>query len=216
MMDGHGHSSARTKAGASSRGHRVNKGSEDYETTACSVCRFYYKEGMRKCGICGRQETLREPLVGAHACPLCSQSAEGIGAGLPIPQRVRTAIRCRGSGLRMGSGDCQPMALPNGQVYCKKFIFDNSFVLAADADAEAVLAAEGSKGDLSNSNATEDDDNDSVVSVNSRSDSQTMSSQRKYELLTATHWSDLSKVYFSCPISGDNFSLDTIRQVFIT
>lgn len=121
------------------------------------------------------------------------------------------------------------MALPNGQVYSKKFIFDHSYVLASDADADAVLStAEKGKSSKSNGHSRsdgklgnddtedEEDDDDSIASVNSNADFLPMTACKKYELLTEVHWNDLSKVYFTCPVSAENFSLDSIRPVFIS
>jgi hypothetical protein len=200
------------------------------EVGTCTSCRFYFRDGFRCCGICNKRTSCREPLFHIQPCPLCTQATTLLASGLPVPQRIRTSILCRGNGERMGSEKSQPMALPNGQVYSKKFIFDNSYVLTAEADVSAILSSaevgktSNSKFDGNDSDGIlghddtegDEDDGDSVVSVNSLADSLPMTACKKYELLTKVHWDDPSKVYFTCPVSGENFSLDLIRPVFIT
>eukprot|EP01041_Mallomonas_annulata_P000440 gene440-788_t len=58
-------------------------------------------------------------------CPVCSMAGGGVAAALPVPSRGSSILICRGSGLVMGQ-DNPPMALPNGQVYCKQFIFSKA------------------------------------------------------------------------------------------
>merc|ERR1712139_96875 len=63
-------------------------------------------------------------------CPLCIPSVTGIVSGLPVPARIATTLRCRGTGERITekSGSNIPMVLPNGNIFSKKYIYENSYL----------------------------------------------------------------------------------------
>jgi len=148
---------------------------------------------------------------------------------LPVPQRLVTSLLCRGSGVKLGAGGDTPLALPTGQVFSKKYIFENAYICISTEEELALREAYENEGrhnrvasransviydDETVGDDDNDDDDESILSVNSHQD---RGKESKAENKKLSHrFSDLSRVYFTCPVSNKTFSLDTLRPVYIT
>lgn len=72
----------------------------------------------------------------AVECPVCAPAGQVISCGISAAIRGSSVLKCRASGLLM-TQDNPPLACPNGQVYCKHYIFSHvSMVKRGGSDEE--------------------------------------------------------------------------------
>lgn len=65
------------------------------------------------------------------ACPVCTSQGMYLASTLPAPVRNSSTLICRGSGEVMGQ-DNPPVALPNGEVYSRRYVMEKASYTAVD------------------------------------------------------------------------------------